>query len=284
MVDLATLGKSTGKSNNHQEVQVLTDFKEAVRVAEKSTLLFNLNLGKVPLVNKDTMSTKVTKALTELAAKEEKSKSSVPSADTMASIDDLLSVVQDMQFYGKTTKSFQRLNDPLNGSYCTVPVKYVFSDKETRTYAETVLRDKCKVQCTTPYPTILRESIKQVINGVKAEYPNYFVKVNVDTGKMVLRVSMRPLVEKGSKEEKTWYTLDNPVPIPKEALDISARKVPDGFKVTHCYKNSKSRPPVENEVVMLETPSLTQSQASVADTPPSQSQSQPATGNSPAKK
>jgi hypothetical protein len=244
MVDLATLRQH---SQDNSEDPKVRRFKEAVKEAEKSTLVFNLNLGKVPIVNQNTICTNATKALTEMAAAVEKSNTKVPSTETMSVLDDVLSVVKGMKFFGRSTKSYQRPNDPNSGSFCTIPVKYEFNNKEERAFAETVLRDKYKVNCTVPYPTILRETIKQVMNGVKVHYPDYFVKVTVDTGRMVLRVAMRPKLPPGSSGEKCWYTLDEPVPIPPECLDLSARKVPENFKVTHEYskKSRTSRIPDE---------------------------------------
>jgi hypothetical protein len=252
MVNLATLPhRQPPRPQDKPEVK---KFKDAVRDAEKSTLIFNLDMGKVPLVNRDTMSTRATMALTQRAAQVENSRTSVPSADSMAAIDDALSVVTGMKFYGRATKSYQKANDPLSGSFCTVPVRYDFQDKETRSYAENVLRDKCKVQCSTPYPIILRETIRQVINGVKAEYPNSYVRVSVDTSDMCLRVARRPMIDPGSNAEKSWHTLDDPVPIPAEALDIAARKVPDGFKITHSFRKVRSGSKTNNPGMEVDLP------------------------------
>jgi hypothetical protein len=136
-----------------------------------------LNLGTEPVLNKDTISTCASRALSELAALKEKSRTKIPSADTMSALDDVLSVV-------KATKTYKRSGDANSGFYCTIPIKYEFQDKETSIFAETVLKDKCKVQCATLYPLILWETIKQVINGVKAEYPDYYARVTVDTSKI----------------------------------------------------------------------------------------------------
>jgi hypothetical protein len=234
-VDLATL-KSSQQVSTKSRIAIEPDpavkkFKDTIKDAEKSTLIFGLNLGKVPLINQDAMSTKVTKAITEKAAQKDGSKGSVPKEDTITALDDVLSIVENVRFYGKTTKSYQNPRDPLNGSYCTIPVRYDFSDKESRIYAESVLRDKCKIQCSTPYPTILREAIKQVQESVKSQYKDHFVKVNVDTSSMTLRVSKRPMLAEGETGKKHWSYVGNPIPIPNECLDIHARKVPDGFKV-----------------------------------------------------
>jgi hypothetical protein len=239
MVDLATL-VNKNISGNSKEDATLRNFKESVKEAEKSTLVFNLNMGRVPIMNQETMSTKATMALNEMATKVAKAEGKTTNEDTLSAIDYVLSVVEGMTFYGKKTKSYSKKGDPDSGSYCTVPVRYDFRDRDIRSYAETVLRDKCKIQCATPYPLILRETIKQVINGVKKEFPNCYVRVVVDTGKMCLRVFRRPKLDPGSTAEKEWFKMDDPVPIPAEALDIYAKEVPEGFKVVHQFRKNRT--------------------------------------------
>jgi hypothetical protein len=177
------------------------------------------------------MNTRVTVALSEMAAAEEKKSGSIPSEDTASIIDDVLSVSEGIKFFGKKTQTYRKTGDDRSGSYCTIPVRYDFADKESRIYAETMLRDKCKVQCTTPYPTILRESIRQVMNHYKSVYPNNYIRVSVDCSGMTLKVARRPMVESTKTGKKQWVNIDGGIPIPDLALDIYARKVPDGFKV-----------------------------------------------------
>jgi hypothetical protein len=210
----------------------VTKFIDTVKEAEKSTLIFNLNMGTVPLMNRDTMSTKATMALTEMAAKVENAKGKIPSADTRTALDDVLSVATGMQFYGRKTKSFSRKNDPDSGAYCTIPIRYDFENKEDRIEAETVLRDKCKIQCSTPYPTILRAAIKQVLDRVKKDNPNHYVRVAVDTGNMLLKIAKRPMLDlgKNSNQKKVWSNVGT-VRIPEEALDVHARQAPENFTV-----------------------------------------------------
>ena len=78
---------------------VVQKFKEAVKEAEKSTLIFNLNMGKVPIMNKESMSTKATVSLTEMAAATEGKQGTIPSQETIATIDDCLSMVKGMTFF-----------------------------------------------------------------------------------------------------------------------------------------------------------------------------------------
>ena len=198
-------------------------FKDAVKDAERSTLLFNLNMGRVPIMNRETISKKATLALTSMAAKEEGKSTSTPSDEAVTAIDDTLSMTTGMTLFGNTTKTYVNPKDKESGSFCTIPVKYEFKDKDTRIRAEAILRSRCKVSCSTPYPQYLRVCIKQVVDRVKQKFPGESVRVNVDTGRLSLSVARR------SDKESEWNYLRDPVPLPPEVLNISARFVPKDF-------------------------------------------------------
>jgi hypothetical protein len=132
-------------------------------------------------------------------------------------------MVTSMDFYGSNTKQYTGNTEK---PFCTVPVRYHFKDRDVRTFAEKTLRDTCGVQCSTPYPTIVREAIKQVVAHVKKSHPDEYVKVNVLTKEFSLKVARRP---KGKDEEWTYYSKN--VPLPEIALDVNCRKVPEGFRL-----------------------------------------------------
>ena len=213
--------------SDEEEDPALSKFKEAVNDSEKSTLIFNLNMGKVPIMNKDTMSKKATMSLLAMAAKTEGKETTTPSDDAIAAIDDVLSMADGMQFFGNSTKTYRGNNDPESGSYCTVPVRYDFKDKDTRFRAEQVLRETCKIKCSTPYPTILRECIKKVITHVKSDFPNDFIRVLVDANNMALKVARRP------KDCAEWTYYKRDIGLPAAVLNVNTRKVPEELLLTN---------------------------------------------------
>jgi hypothetical protein len=215
----------------------LENFKEAVKLAERSTLIFNLDMGRVPIMNTETIKNKATLALTSMAAKlEPGNNTSVPCEDTITAIDDVLSLVTNMEFYGRKTKTYTNARDKRSGLFCTIPVKYEFEDRDAKYEAETILREKCDAHVSTPYPAVLRECIRQVIEKVKTDYPDNQVKVTVDTSSFSLRVSMRQKVE-GTPGR--WETFEKNIPLPKEALDVYSRKFPQGFQMEFLPPNKE---------------------------------------------
>jgi hypothetical protein len=177
---------STGSGKVNNDPPEMRAFKDVLRDAEKSTLIFNLDMGKTPILNTETISKRATLATT-MAAKVEKSRTSVPSHDSIAAIDDILSVTKGVTFFGKATKTYNNAKDAASGSFCTVPVRYDFKDRETRIQAESILRKTCNVNCSTPYPPLLRECIRQTTTYLKEKTGNDFVRVSVDIGKLTLK-------------------------------------------------------------------------------------------------
>jgi len=200
-------------------------FQEAVKSAEKSTLIFNLNLGTQKLLNEKSILSKATLALTAEAAKIEGKPPNKPSQDTIDILDDVLSIAQGVTIFGKSTKPYKsrKKEDPRSGTFCTVPVRYEFKDKDSRIAAEAVLREKCKVECTTPYPAILRHCIRQVIEHVREDYEDEYIRVSVEPSKFALKVARRT--------EHGWYNYSDLVKLPEEAYNVSARTVPEGLTI-----------------------------------------------------
>jgi hypothetical protein len=133
-------------------------FQDAVKHAERSTLVFNLDLGTKKTLNEKTILTQVTLALSAAASEVEGRGGRGPTRETVAALDDVMSVTQNVVLYGKVTRPYENKKnpqDPKNKSFFTLPVRYEFKDKETRLEAETILRDTCKIDCTTPYPAKL---------------------------------------------------------------------------------------------------------------------------------
>ena len=214
---------SQQKPPETEEEKKLRKFGEAIKDAERSTLCFNLDMGNVPIMNKHSISEKASLALTRMAAAVEGKNRSVPSPDRIKALDDITSMVTNMELYGSSTKQYKGKDSP---GFCTVPVKYQFKDREQKTFAEKTLRDICKVKCSTPYPAIVRECIKQVVDHVRLSHPKDYVRVSVMTKDFSLKVSRRP-----PGKDLPWYEYPDLLRLPNEALDVAARKVPEGLRM-----------------------------------------------------
>jgi len=200
-------------------------FKDTIQEAEKSTLIFGLNLGRYPIMDHETMSTRATLDLAKKAAVKEKSGKDHPGEEGREVLGDALGLAKNVQFYGRQTKSYRNPKDPKNsGSYCTLPVRYDFKDRDTRIRVEKVLRERCDANCSTPYPLVVRECIKTVANATKVVYPDAGVRVNVDAHNFCLQVGLKH----PGQQKYSW--IRTPVPLPTLALETELKKLPSDFE------------------------------------------------------
>jgi hypothetical protein len=161
--------------------------KNAIRDAEKKTLLFNLDLGNVPTMNKETLSKKVTLAL---HTKVKSGEHDYDIRDAEEVLDDILSCTK-LEFLGATSKKFfnkRNINDPRNDTFCTMPVRLDFKDRENRIQAETNLRKVCKVSCAVPYPKKLRAILDNLVTQGKKLAPSCFIRTRVNVDDLSIEV------------------------------------------------------------------------------------------------
>jgi hypothetical protein len=185
--------------------------KQSISKAERAVTLFDLDLGPVPVLNRDTLSKKVTLVLHNRAQTEGIYRDNPCAAEE--AIDDILSCAS-IDILGKGSKVFYNkkdLNDPRNGKMCSVPIKLTFKDKKTRFQAELALKKACKVKCATPYPKELRSLMDELVKSCKPENPGCFILPRVDSEKLVISARAR--------NDKGWTDLTRSVSIPIDLLD-----------------------------------------------------------------
>jgi hypothetical protein len=191
--------------------------KQALRDAEKKTLLFNLDLGKVPTMNKETLARKVTMALSEKVTSGDHD---YDIRDAEEAVDDVLSCSK-LEFLGKISKKFYNKKNPSdarNDTFCTMPVRFEFKDRETRFQAEKTLRQVCKVSCAVPYPKKLRDIMDKMVQDGKKLSPNCFIRTQVNIDNLT--------VEAHAKTASGWLDLGMKTQIPLTVCDTVTTTYP----------------------------------------------------------
>jgi hypothetical protein len=207
-----TQGKKMQKAPPSEEERNKKRIRQAISKAEKSSLLFGIDMGEVPTINKETLARKLTIDL-HRKAKQGAAKAEYSDKQVEEMTDDMLTCAS-LDFLGSGTKLYTNRHndkDPNIGKFCTVPVKMMFKDKKERILAEQHLRKVCAVKCTTPYPKGIRTLITSLISEAKQVKQGHFIlaKVNMDT----LTVSAQ------ASENNKWVDLNIVKPIPLNVLD-----------------------------------------------------------------
>jgi hypothetical protein len=190
--------------------------KQVLRDAEKKTVLFNLDLGKNPMMNKDSISRKVTESLVS-SVRSGLHDYHIGDAETV--LDDILSCTK-LEFLGNTTKLFFNNNnasDTRNNKMYTVPVRMDFKDRDTRFNAEIMLRKVCKVNCSVPYPKKMRALIGELVRQGKQLQPDCFIRTRVNVENLT--------IDALAKTASGWLDLGIKRDIPLNILDASTTSI-----------------------------------------------------------
>jgi hypothetical protein len=195
-------------------------FTKAVKEAERSILIFNLNLGNGPTMNPVTISGKVTVSMLNILTAKAERQPGCHTQEARDLVEDILSQVTKMEFFGTKTSPCKFPNDPSkNGKFYTIPVKLSFKDRKCAQAAAELLRENLGLYSVTPYHKTLRAAINLVINNAKKENPGYQVKANLDLNGKSLKVFVRA----DTKPPGRWTPIGANVPLPDEALDPTSK-------------------------------------------------------------
>jgi hypothetical protein len=185
--------------------------KTVLREAEKKTVLFNLNLGKHPAMNKETLSRKVTEAL---GTSVRSGKHDYHIGDAEEVLDDILSCSK-LEFLGTQSKLFfnnRNEQDERNNNMYTLPVRMEFKDRESRFEAEIMLRKLCKVNCSVPYPKKFRDQLNELIKTAKTKQPNCYIRTKVNVENLTVEAHAKTVsgwLDLGLKSSISTNILDN---------------------------------------------------------------------------
>jgi hypothetical protein len=120
-------------------------------------------------------------------------------AEAVRVMDDVLSLVSDMDFIGASSKPFRGRtdNDMRNGKFCTMPIKFKFEDRDSRIHFETSVRKFCTLKASMSLHKAVRLEQAAFLRAVKPRYPDEVVTVRIDTLNMRLQAFRK---EDGQKQ------------------------------------------------------------------------------------
>jgi hypothetical protein len=212
-----TTGSKTPNDGTDEIVIQSTDaFTAAVREAERSVVIYNLDLGQSPLLNPTTISSKVTAALISAAAGNLNKENTNPMATAGEMVNDLLSQVKGMVLFGKGTRPCKDpKNSENNGKFYTVPVKLSFNNKQVAKSVNDILRQQYKVSTFIPYHKTLKKAMTLAHEKVSKAHPGMQVLISLDSTNRNLKQFVRePPVQKFRTGPANWLSAGSPLLLP----------------------------------------------------------------------
>ena len=201
------------KQPESEDVKYRKDLKKTLEVAEKSAVIFNLNLGTVPIMNKDTLNNNFSQAVLNATNKTAAAKET-DAEESRAVVDDMLSCVKELTFLGQSTKPYVNDNDPtdpmLNQKIHTIPVKVDFETKAERINFERIFKEKTGLKVAQSIPKKIKQVYKDFNNQTPKQNPGKWVIIRIDPSKLCLRALVKSPTDKTWTETDTKSLVDGP--------------------------------------------------------------------------
>jgi hypothetical protein len=193
---------------------------DVLAAAEKTAIIFDANLGTASIGNKDrlahTFSAKVQAKAIAVAGEGDGSEEEIAAAtaEAIRVADDALSCT-DMSFLGQATKVYTNsrdASDSRNGTFYTMPIKFVFPDKSSRIHFQRTMREKCKLKATMSLPLGIRKEAEKCRKSALEQFPGEIVMVRAESDDLQFAIFLK------KDGDRKWVRSPISYPIPVSAV------------------------------------------------------------------
>jgi len=178
---------------------------EALAVSDKTSILYDSNLGTIPIANRQKLNHALSAGIREAALAKATADGTDP-AEAVRVTDDALSLVANLTFMGQASRPVK------DKAYCSMPIRLEFEDRGSRIHFERTIRAQCGNRATMSLPSAIREAQTKFYNAMKAAYRDEIVMVRVDTEKLRFKAFHK---EDGGPQ---WIPCPEEEPIPFDIL------------------------------------------------------------------
>jgi hypothetical protein len=209
------------------------ELKAALTAAEKSAIVFDVDLGPSPVANRATLNGAFAAGL-KTATLKVAAETGGDANEAIRVVNDALSCADNVDFKGQTSSKRIDKRDPANPvvmPFCSMPVKLDFPDRNTRIHFERTLRKQCNLKANISLPTTIRKYQALYLKAMRDHLPGRAVMVRPDTASLSLVTLVK---EEGGS---AWLRCPGGHPIPRDIMlpsyklpnrvDVPAAEVPE---------------------------------------------------------
>jgi hypothetical protein len=190
------------------------ELKAALTSAEKTAVVFDVDLGRSPVANRAALNGAFAADL-KAATMKTAENTGDDANECIRIVNDALSCADNLEFTGQTTTRKIDKRDPENPKtldFCTMPVKLDFPDRNTRIHFEKTLRKHCGVKATISLPFQIRRFQSLYLEALRDRYKGRAITARPDTSTMSMVAFMK------NEGDRGWSRCRETVLIPRGIL------------------------------------------------------------------
>ena len=181
---------------------------EALEKADKEAVMFGVNLGAAGIAHRGTLNANLTADLQGRVVSKAEGKPDATVAESLRIVEDALSCVENLEFMGQRSKPYVNQREGATGSYCSMPVKLSFQDRDSRINFERSMREHAGLRAIQSLPGSIRDEMGVFRRAMETRYPGKIIMTRPNARTLEFIAFMK---EDG---EKKWAECMETHPIP----------------------------------------------------------------------
>ena len=170
--------------------------------------MFGVNLGNVVIANRNTLNVNLTSDLQRRAIGKAADKPEAVVQESLRLVEDALSCVDSLDFLGPRSKPVSNTRGVEDGSFCTMPVKLQFPDKDSRFNFERTVRDLTGLRAVQSLPQPIRNEMAVFRKAIEDRYKDEIVMTRPNSS------SLEFVAFRKREGDKRWRSCVETHPIP----------------------------------------------------------------------
>ena len=154
---------------------------DALERADKESVLFGANLGEAGIAHRGTLNANLTADLQRKVFGKAEGKPEHLTREALRVVEDALSCVENVEFMGQRSKPYINAREGATGSFCSMPVKLSFQDRDSRINFERSVREHAGLRAIQSLPKPVREEMAVFRKAMEDRYPGKIIMTRPNT-------------------------------------------------------------------------------------------------------
>ena len=181
---------------------------DALNKSEKELVVFGVNLGAAGMAHRGTLNSNFTTDLQRKVVEKATGKPDTDVNESLRIVEDALSCAESIDFMGPRSSPYVNQREGATGSFCSMPVKLSFQDRDTRINFERTVRDNTGLRVIQSLPKSVRDEMALFRKAMEHRYPDKIILARPNTRSLAFTALMK------NDGDKKWVECQETVPIP----------------------------------------------------------------------
>ena len=181
---------------------------DALKKSEKEAVVFGVNLGAVGMAHRGTLNANFTTDLQRKVVEKAEGKPEAGVRESLRIVEDALSCAESVDFMGPRSNPYVNQREGATGSFCSMPVKLSFQDRDTRINFERTVRENTGLRVIQSLPKPVREEMALFRKAMECRYPGKIILARPNVRSLEFTALMK------NDGDKKWVECQETVPIP----------------------------------------------------------------------